>query len=221
VGQGCEVRGHQAGIGCVTRRPIFHSSRSANPTRHEISGLRVRWASCTASIGGLRSPEWVRLGRADRLPGARMRGRCSPVSGPHGRVGSGQPYNPFATHWRPTAGLRLRPCLSRGGVFFLRVWLCGSIVTNHSGPRAPGAGLINRQAFLHLISPRGRRSYPLTRPAQCGPSFSRGRSNLLPGCASNTPFNRFCIAGNGVERSPCLPTSGLHKLCPLLEVRGP
>jgi hypothetical protein len=27
-------------------------------------------------------PVWVRLGRADHLPGARMRGRCSPVSGP-------------------------------------------------------------------------------------------------------------------------------------------
>src|SRR5712671_468849 len=25
---------------------------------------------------------WVKLGRADHLPGSRMRGRCSPVSGP-------------------------------------------------------------------------------------------------------------------------------------------
>ncbi len=31
---------------------------------------------------------WVRLGRADHLPGARIRGRCSSVSGPI----SGQPY---------------------------------------------------------------------------------------------------------------------------------
>src|SRR5258706_10850037 len=35
-----------------------------------------------------RGRRWVKLGRADRLPGARIRGRCSSVSGPI----SGQPY---------------------------------------------------------------------------------------------------------------------------------
>jgi hypothetical protein len=35
---------------------------------------------------------WVRLGRADHLHGARMRGRCSPVSGPIWGTGSRQPW---------------------------------------------------------------------------------------------------------------------------------
>jgi hypothetical protein len=34
-------------------------------------------------------------------------------------------------------------------------------------------------------------------------------------------LSRFCIAGNGVGHSPCLPTLELHKLCPVLEARGP
>jgi hypothetical protein len=44
--------------------------------------MTVRIAGNLPAAMHVERPLWVRLGRADHLPGARTRGRCSPVSGP-------------------------------------------------------------------------------------------------------------------------------------------
>ncbi len=71
-------------VGVRRDKAALSSGHQAHPS---IASVRRNWRPPHIYIFSdvalrRRCLTWVRLGRADHLPGARMRGRCSPVSGP-------------------------------------------------------------------------------------------------------------------------------------------
>src|SRR5712671_6597991 len=64
--------------------------------------IRLRRSLYGTSMPGAGAVHHIRLGRADHLPGARIRGRCSPVSGPIsvGRIGAALGHKQTYLDWQ-------------------------------------------------------------------------------------------------------------------------